>query len=168
MIPLGLKQNVPGVHSRNPQYPGYPHDTVPVILEFDQYCTGLLFCSNYPVFVVPFSYPVFIQLCVRSVACSILPFMQLFNLFYSCSICFVRLFSICLFAYSVFNYSTYSVLLFDLILELYSRYFHPVIHVLPSAWIAVWRYWFRLSRLSMMVIGSFASYTKTKSVESAV
>ncbi len=29
-------------------------------------------------------------------------------------------------------------------------------------------YWFRLSRLSMMVIGSFASYTKTKSVESAV
>jgi hypothetical protein len=29
-------------------------------------------------------------------------------------------------------------------------------------------YWFRLSRLSMMVIDSFASYTKTKSVESAV
>ncbi len=29
-------------------------------------------------------------------------------------------------------------------------------------------YWFRLSRLSMMVIGSFASYTKTKSAESAV
>jgi hypothetical protein len=29
-------------------------------------------------------------------------------------------------------------------------------------------YWFRLSRLSMMVLGSFASYTKTKSVESAV
>ncbi len=29
-------------------------------------------------------------------------------------------------------------------------------------------YWFRLSRLSMMVIGSFASYTKTKLVESAV
>ncbi len=29
-------------------------------------------------------------------------------------------------------------------------------------------YWFRLSRFSMMVIGSFASYTKTKSVESAV
>jgi hypothetical protein len=29
-------------------------------------------------------------------------------------------------------------------------------------------YWFRLSRLSMLVIGSFASYTKTKSVESAV
>jgi hypothetical protein len=29
-------------------------------------------------------------------------------------------------------------------------------------------YWFRLSRLFMMVIGSFASYTKTKSVESAV
>ncbi len=30
------------------------------------------------------------------------------------------------------------------------------------------KYWFRLSHLSMMVIGSFASYTKTKSVESAV
>jgi hypothetical protein len=29
-------------------------------------------------------------------------------------------------------------------------------------------YWFCLSRLSMMVIGSFASYTKTKSVESSV
>ncbi len=29
-------------------------------------------------------------------------------------------------------------------------------------------YWFRQSRLSMMVIGSFASYTKTKSVKSAV
>ncbi len=29
-------------------------------------------------------------------------------------------------------------------------------------------YWFRLSRLSMMVIGSFTSYTKTKTVESAV
>ncbi len=29
-------------------------------------------------------------------------------------------------------------------------------------------YWFRLSLLSMVVIGSFASYTKTKSVESAV
>jgi hypothetical protein len=29
-------------------------------------------------------------------------------------------------------------------------------------------YWFRLSRLPMMVIGSFASYTKTKSVKSAV
>jgi hypothetical protein len=29
-------------------------------------------------------------------------------------------------------------------------------------------YWFSLSRLSMMVRGSFASYTKTKSVESAV
>jgi hypothetical protein len=29
-------------------------------------------------------------------------------------------------------------------------------------------YWFRLSRLSMMVIGSFASYTETKLVESAV
>jgi hypothetical protein len=40
--------------------------------------------------------------------------------------------------------------------------------VSPSALIAVWRYWFRLSRLSIMVIGSFASYAKTKSVESAV
>ncbi len=40
--------------------------------------------------------------------------------------------------------------------------------VSPSALIAVWRYWFRLSHLSIMVIGSFASYTKTKSVESAV
>ncbi len=29
-------------------------------------------------------------------------------------------------------------------------------------------YWFRLTRLSIMVIDSFASYTKTKSVESAV
>jgi hypothetical protein len=29
-------------------------------------------------------------------------------------------------------------------------------------------YWFRLSRLSMVVIGSFASYTKTKPMESAV
>jgi hypothetical protein len=29
-------------------------------------------------------------------------------------------------------------------------------------------YWFRLSRLSMMVIGSLTSYTMTKSVESAV
>jgi hypothetical protein len=32
----------------------------------------------------------------------------------------------------------------------------------------VGEYWFRLSCLSMMVIGSFASYTKTKSVESAI
>ncbi len=43
-----------------------------------------------------------------------------------------------------------------------------ILHVSPSALIAMWRYWFRLSRLSIMVIGSFASYTKTKSVESAV
>jgi hypothetical protein len=45
---------------------------------------------------------------------------------------------------------------------------HFLVTVSPSAQIAVWRYWFHLSRLSMMVIGSFASYTKTKSVESAV
>jgi hypothetical protein len=41
--------------------------------------------------------------------------------------------------------------------------------VLPSAKIATWRYWFRLSR---DVYGggnrSFASYTKTKTVKSAV
>jgi hypothetical protein len=40
--------------------------------------------------------------------------------------------------------------------------------VSPSARLMYGEYWFRLSRLSMMVIGSFASYTKTKSVESAV
>ncbi len=38
----------------------------------------------------------------------------------------------------------------------------------PLLRLMVGEYWFRLSRLSMMVIGSFASYTKTKSVESAV
>jgi hypothetical protein len=38
----------------------------------------------------------------------------------------------------------------------------------PLLRLMVREYWFRLSRLSMMVIGSFASYTKTKSVESAV
>ena len=43
-----------------------------------------------------------------------------------------------------------------------------VIIVSPSARLMYGEYWFRLSRLSMMVIGSFASYTKTKSVESAV
>jgi hypothetical protein len=40
--------------------------------------------------------------------------------------------------------------------------------VSPSARLMYGEYWFRLSGLSMMVIGSFASYTKTKSVESAV
>jgi hypothetical protein len=40
--------------------------------------------------------------------------------------------------------------------------------VSPAARLMYGEYWFRLSRLSMMVIGSFASYTKTKSVESAV
>ncbi len=40
--------------------------------------------------------------------------------------------------------------------------------VSPSARLMYGEYWFCLSRLSMMVIGSFASYTKTKSVESAV
>ncbi len=40
--------------------------------------------------------------------------------------------------------------------------------VSPSARLMYGEYWFRLSRLSMMVIGSFASYTKTKLVESAV
>jgi hypothetical protein len=43
-----------------------------------------------------------------------------------------------------------------------------IITVSPSARLMYGEYWFRLSRLSMMVIGSFASYTKTKSVESAV
>jgi hypothetical protein len=41
-------------------------------------------------------------------------------------------------------------------------------NVSPSARLMYGEYWFRLSCLSMMVIGSFASYTKTKSVESAV
>jgi hypothetical protein len=40
--------------------------------------------------------------------------------------------------------------------------------VSPSARLMYGEYWFRLSHLSMMLIGSFASYTKTKSVESAV
>jgi hypothetical protein len=38
----------------------------------------------------------------------------------------------------------------------------------PLLRLMVGEYWFCLSCLSMMVIGSFASYTKTKSVESAV
>ncbi len=40
--------------------------------------------------------------------------------------------------------------------------------VLPSAKIATWRYWFRLSRDVYGGNRSFASYTKTKTVESAV
>ncbi len=43
-----------------------------------------------------------------------------------------------------------------------------VLLVSRSARLMYGEYWFRLSRLAMMVIGSFASYTKTKSVESAV
>jgi hypothetical protein len=39
---------------------------------------------------------------------------------------------------------------------------HPLLRLMYG------EYWFRLSCLSMMVIGSFAPYTKTKSVESAV
>jgi uncharacterized membrane protein (DUF373 family) len=56
---------------------------------------------------------------------SVLPFIQLFYLFCSCSI---ALFDIqhSVFAYSVFDYSIYSVLFSVLILELYSRYFDPV------------------------------------------
>jgi hypothetical protein len=83
-------------------------------------------------------YPVFIQHSVCSVSLSVLPFCRssdysicsvlvrfaLFDLL--CSICFVRLFSIWLFAYSVIDYSIYSVLFSVLILELYSRYFDPV------------------------------------------
>jgi hypothetical protein len=122
MIPLGLKQNVPWAHSRNPKYPGYSHDTVPVILGFNQYCTGLLFCIRYPVFVIRYSFSFLFVL----FAFSVLPFIRLFDLFYSCLICFVRLFSVRLFAYSVFDYSIYSVLFSVLILELYSRYFDPV------------------------------------------
>ncbi len=38
----------------------------------------------------------------------------------------------------------------------------------PSAKIATWRYWFRLSRDVYGGNRSFASYTKTKMVESAV
>jgi hypothetical protein len=43
-----------------------------------------------------------------------------------------------------------------------------VMIVSPSARLMYGEYWFRQSHLSMMVIGSFASHTKTKSVESAV
>jgi hypothetical protein len=43
-----------------------------------------------------------------------------------------------------------------------------LLFVSPSARMMYGEYWFRLSRLSMMVIGSIASYTKTKLVESAV
>jgi hypothetical protein len=49
-----------------------------------------------------------------------------------------------------------------------NRYELIDIHVSPSARLMYGEYWFCLSRLSMMVIGSFASFTKTKSVESAV
>jgi hypothetical protein len=38
----------------------------------------------------------------------------------------------------------------------------------PSVKIATWRYWFRLSRDIYGGNRSFASYTKTKTVESAV
>jgi hypothetical protein len=51
-------------------------------------------------------------------------------------------------------------------LSLYSTLVHYVSR--PLLRLMCGEYWFRLSRLSMMVIGSFASYTKTKSVESAV
>ncbi len=43
-----------------------------------------------------------------------------------------------------------------------------VLTVLPSAKIATWRYWFRLSRDVYVGNRSFASYTKTKTVESDV
>jgi hypothetical protein len=122
MIPLGLKQNVPWAHSRNPQYHGYSHDTVSVIVGFNQYCTGLLFCIHYPVFLS----------CIHSAFCpfcfffcsSVLPLIRLFDLFCSCRF---ALFDYSVFGYySVFNYSIYSVLFSVLILELYSRYFNPV------------------------------------------
>ncbi len=46
---------------------------------------------------------------------------------------------------------------------------YSIIHsVSPSAKIATWRNWFRLSRDVYVGNRSFASYTKTKSVESAV
>ncbi len=48
------------------------------------------------------------------------------------------------------------------------REFEGSTSVLPSARLMYGEYWFRLSRLSMILIGSFAFYTKTKSVESAV
>jgi hypothetical protein len=76
-------------------------------MEFDWYCTGLLFCIRYPVLVL------------LSVSFSVLLFVQLFDLFCFCSVHFVHLFSVKLFFYSV--------LLSVLILELYSRYFDPVL-----------------------------------------
>jgi hypothetical protein len=42
------------------------------------------------------------------------------------------------------------------------------VSVSPSAKIATWRYWFRLSHDVYVGNRSFASYTKTKTVESAV
>ncbi len=44
----------------------------------------------------------------------------------------------------------------------------PVVSVSPSAMIATWKYWFCLSRDVYVNNRSFASYTKTKMVESAV
>jgi hypothetical protein len=69
-------------------------------MEFDQYCSGLLFWIRYPVFVLLHSL-----------------FIRFFVLF-CFLIRFVRLFSVRLFVYTVL----FSVL----ILELYSRYFDPV------------------------------------------
>jgi hypothetical protein len=40
MAPLGLKQNVPWMHSRNLQSLGYSHDTIIVITKLDLCCTG--------------------------------------------------------------------------------------------------------------------------------
>jgi hypothetical protein len=51
---------------------------------------------------------------------------------------------------------------------IYIQYIHQYILSRPLLRLMYGEYWFRLSRLSMMVIGSFASYTKTKLVESAV
>ncbi len=103
--PLGLMQNVPCAPSRNPEYPCYSHDTVRVIREFGWYCTGLSFHNRYPVFIL---------LSVCSVLVSVLLLIRLFNLFCFGSIRFVRLF-------------VYWVLFSVLCLELYSRYFDPII-----------------------------------------
>jgi hypothetical protein len=46
VIPLGLLQNVPWAHSRNPYCPGYSHDTVLVMMEFNWYCIGLLWSKK--------------------------------------------------------------------------------------------------------------------------
>jgi hypothetical protein len=46
--------------------------------------------------------------------------------------------------------------------------FLHMVTVSPSAKIPVWTYWFRLSRDVYGGNRSFASYTKTKTVESAV